>query len=59
MEMSGQLHGRFTPGEIIPDTHWIRGWVGPRAVLDTVAKRKILSPFRELNPERPARSQVL
>jgi hypothetical protein len=25
--------------------------VGPRAVLDTVVKRKILSPRRELNPE--------
>jgi len=29
------------PREIDPDTHWIRRWVGPRAGLDTVAKRKI------------------
>jgi hypothetical protein len=25
-----------------PGTHWIRGWVGPRAGLDAVAKRKII-----------------
>jgi hypothetical protein len=29
--------------------HWIRGWVGPRAVLDTVM-RKIPSPRRHSNP---------
>jgi hypothetical protein len=28
--------GRFTSGEIAPGTHWIGGWVGPRAGLDTV-----------------------
>jgi hypothetical protein len=26
--------GRFTPRETTPATHWIGGWVGPRAVLD-------------------------
>jgi hypothetical protein len=26
------------------------GWVGPRAVLDAVVKRKILNPRRESNP---------
>jgi hypothetical protein len=40
--------GRFTSGEIAPRTHWIEGWVGPRAGLDAVEKRKIL-PCRELN----------
>jgi hypothetical protein len=29
---------------------WIGGWVGPRAVLDAVVKRKIPSPRRESNP---------
>jgi hypothetical protein len=35
--------GCFTPREIAPGTHWIGGWVGPRASLDTVVKRKIPS----------------
>jgi hypothetical protein len=29
------------------------GWVGPRAVLDAVVKRKIPSPRREPNPRTP------
>jgi hypothetical protein len=33
--------GRFTPRERAPIMHWIGSWVGPRAVLDTVVKRKI------------------
>jgi hypothetical protein len=43
MEMSGQHHAtrpRFTPGERTPGTHWIGGWVGPRAGLDEEARRK-------------------
>jgi hypothetical protein len=42
-------------------THWIRGSVGSRVVLDTMVKRKIPSPCRESNPRtpnRPARSLV-
>jgi sulfatase maturation enzyme AslB (radical SAM superfamily) len=34
-------------------SHWIGGWVGPRAVLDAVMKRKIPSPRRESNPRTP------
>jgi hypothetical protein len=30
-----------TSGERSSDTHWIGGWVGRRASLDAVAKRKI------------------
>jgi hypothetical protein len=30
----------FTPGKRAPGTHWIGGWVGPRAGLDDVEKRK-------------------
>jgi hypothetical protein len=41
--------GLFTPRERAPGTHWIEGWVGPRAVLDAVVKRKIPSPRRESN----------
>jgi hypothetical protein len=43
--------GRFTPGEKAPGTHWIGGWVGPRAVLGAVVKRKIPSPARNRNLE--------
>jgi hypothetical protein len=41
------------PRERAPGTHWIGGWVGPKAVLDTVMKRKIPSPRRESNPRIP------
>jgi hypothetical protein len=55
MEVSGQLHAptALPPGEKAPDTHWIGGWVGPRAVLDAVGKRKIPSPRRKSNPRTP------
>jgi hypothetical protein len=36
-----------------PGTHWMGGWVGPRAVLDAMVKRKIPSPLRESNPRTP------
>jgi hypothetical protein len=52
-EWPTSLPGRFTPRESAPGTHWIGGWVGPRAVLDTVVKIKILSPRRESNPRTP------
>jgi hypothetical protein len=45
--------GRFTPKERAPDTHWIGGWVGPKAILDAVVERKISSPRRDSNPRTP------
>jgi hypothetical protein len=39
---SASRPGHFTPGERAHSTHWIVGWVGPRAGLDAVEKRKIL-----------------
>jgi hypothetical protein len=53
--------GRFTPRERTPGTHWIGGWVNPRAGLDDVEKRKFLTlPGLELQPlSRPACSQSL
>jgi hypothetical protein len=48
-EWSASRTGRFTPGERAPGTHWIGGWVGPRAILDAVVKRKIPSPCRDSN----------
>jgi hypothetical protein len=32
-EWSASRPGRFTPRERVPGTHWIGGWLGPRAVL--------------------------
>jgi hypothetical protein len=61
-EWSASRPGLFTPRERAPGTHWIGGWVDPRAVLDAVVKRKITNPRRESNPEnpdRPARSSAL
>jgi hypothetical protein len=52
-EWSASRPGRFTHRERDPGTHWIGGCVGPRAVLDTLGKRKIPSPRRELNPRTP------
>jgi hypothetical protein len=34
----------FTPEEMVPDTHWIGGWVGLGANLDAVEKRKVFCP---------------
>jgi hypothetical protein len=54
MEVSGQLHAPAAyPRERAPRTHWIGGWMGPRAVLDAVVKKIISSPRRELNPRSP------
>jgi hypothetical protein len=52
-EWSASRPCRFTPRERAPGTHWIGGWVSPRAVLDSVVKRKIPSPHRESNPRAP------
>jgi hypothetical protein len=52
-EWSASHPGRFTPRERTRGTHWIGGWVGPRAVLDAVVKRKLPSPRLELNPRTP------
>jgi hypothetical protein len=37
-EWSASLPGRITTGERDPGTHWIGGWVDPRASLDHVEK---------------------
>jgi hypothetical protein len=49
-EWSASRPGRFTPRERAPGPHYIGGWVGPSVVLDTVVKRRILSPCRESSP---------
>jgi hypothetical protein len=47
---SASRPGRFTPWGRSPFTHWIGGWVGPRAGLDMIVKRKIPSPCWDSNP---------
>jgi hypothetical protein len=60
-EWSASRPGRFTDGERAPGTHLIGGWVGLRAGLENVEKRKFLTlPVLELRPlGRPARNQSL
>jgi hypothetical protein len=52
-EWSASRPDRFTPRERAPDTHFIGGYVDPRAVPDAVVKRKIPSPRRKSNPGTP------
>jgi hypothetical protein len=40
-ERSALRHGRLTPRERTPGTRCIGVWVGPRAGLDAVVKRKL------------------
>jgi hypothetical protein len=60
-EWSASRLSRFTPVERAPGTHWMGGWVGPRAGLDDVEKKQFLTlPGLELRSlGRPARSQSL
>jgi len=51
-EWSASYPDHSAPKERAPGTHWIGFWVGPRAVLDMVVKRKIP------NPDHPACSLV-
>jgi len=48
MEVYGQIHAlaALTPEKWPPVTDWMGGWVGPKAGLNTVAKRKnpIIAP---------------
>jgi hypothetical protein len=54
-DVSGQLHvPATTPQGRVPGNHWIGGWMGPRAGLDAVLRRKILSlPGIKLRSSRP------
>jgi hypothetical protein len=58
-EWSASRNGRFTPRARAPGSHWVGGWMGLRAGLDTVVKIKIPRPCRDSNPEHPARSPAL
>jgi len=43
MEGSGQLHAltALPPGKAAPGTHWLGGWLDPRAGLDAVVNAVI------------------
>jgi hypothetical protein len=55
-EWSASRPGRFTPERKAAGTHCIGAWVGPRAGLDVVEKRKILHCW-ESNPDHSTRSR--
>jgi len=58
---ASRLSRALASGKGPPGTHCIEGWVGPRAGLDTEA-RKILSPLPGIEARslgRPVRSQTL
>jgi hypothetical protein len=42
-EWSASRPGRFTPRERAQCSHWIGGWVDPRARLDNAERRKFLT----------------
>jgi hypothetical protein len=49
-EVSVTPRPHFTRGKNTPSTHWIGGWVGPRACLDTEGKVKIIYVCQGSNP---------
>jgi hypothetical protein len=52
-ELSASRPDRFTARERTLGTDWIGGFVGPRAVLEALVKRKIRNPRHESNPRTP------
>jgi hypothetical protein len=48
----------YPPGDRVPSTHWVGGWVGPNVDLDAMDKWKILH-CRESNLGHPAHSPSL
>ena len=41
LEWSNSLSGRFPAAKLLPGTHYIGGWVGPRACVDAWKREKI------------------
>jgi hypothetical protein len=46
---SASRPGSFSPREKVPGTHWVGDWMGPKAGLDTVVRRKIPSTCQDSN----------
>jgi hypothetical protein len=55
---SASRPGRFTSRERVPGTHWIGGWVGPRAVLDAWFGEKFPVPVGSQTPEPQSSSPL-
>jgi hypothetical protein len=57
MELSNSRAGRSTLGERAPISHWLVDWVGSRASMNAVVKRKTLFPAPAGNrtPGHPVR----
>jgi hypothetical protein len=49
-EWSDSHSCRLTPGETTPCTNFTGGWVGPKAGLDVMEKRKLLIPIGNRTP---------
>jgi hypothetical protein len=47
-EWSASCPGRFTHGERAVGTHWIGGWMGPRAGLDDEKRKFLILPELEV-----------
>jgi hypothetical protein len=58
-EWSASRPDSFNPREWIPDTHWIGGWMSPRAGLDTVVKKKFPAPTGTRTTHHPTRRPPL
>jgi hypothetical protein len=59
-EWSASRPGRYNPGKRAPGTHWIGGWVEPKAGLNNVNRKFLILSGLDLRPfGRPARSQSL
>jgi hypothetical protein len=57
-ELSASRPGHFTLRERAPGTHCTEGWVGPRAGMDAMVKRKNPCPCRDSKRDHPFRSLV-
>jgi len=59
-ELEGMSGQQYAPAALYPreksGTHFTRGWVGPRTVVNGGGKSR---PYRDSIPDRPARSQSL
>jgi hypothetical protein len=49
----------FNPGERAPGAHWIGGWVGLRAGLDDLEKRKFLNLLGTYSNSDPSVVQLI